>query len=232
MKVKNLTARRPSQSGFVLSSVFLASLISVAAIAAPAATPVPTVYLQNATVTASGNTVTVTRVPIQTSTGAIIYKDITTAYAVDKNGNLTIESGYPEIVASATLLNSNFKAGVYTAPYNNGTCTVTVGGPGVGAAGATAWSASLNWCPFNSATWYTGTLTANPEYARLTKAGITSTAYAYGILSGGGWNNNWSNGSLTGVAQTGNNLTFSSFSYNGNQDYSTPTNNFTVTLSP
>ena len=225
MKNHKIELHNPARRG---SARFTALPLYLGMAAAVAGTP--TLYLEDATLTASGNTVTVTRVPVQTSTGAIIYQDITTAYSVSNTGALSVEAGYPEIVPSSTLLIGNFKAGNYTAVINGTTHKATLGGPGIGPGGSTAWSFSSNYTPF-SATWYTGPLTANPEYARLTAAKITSAAYAYGISGIGGIDGNWLAGSLIGAAQTGNTLTISSFTFESS-DHPTPIDNITWTLSP
>src|ERR1017187_11030529 len=93
----------------------------------------PSALFQNATLTGSGSTITATRVPVALSTTLIIYVDITMQFNADSNGNLTMAAGYPQIVASPTLLSGGFKAGNYVAPGNlfNGKGFVTVGGPGV-----------------------------------------------------------------------------------------------------
>jgi hypothetical protein len=154
-------------------------------------------------------------------------------------------AGYPQIVPSATLLTGNFKAGTYVAPSTmfNGKGFITVSGPGVSDGGATAWSfttssgADGSTTP-NSATWYVGPIANNPLADRLKRAGVTSTAWSYGVGSGGAPYGSsgygyWSAGSLIGVSQTGNAITIASFTgSNGMVDYAYPRDQVTYTLVP
>lgn len=82
--------------------------------AAMAATPTP--YLQDLTIVGSGGTLTATDVPVETSTGSLVYKDVTIELSAATNGNLTIASGYPKVVAATNPILDNFVAGSYTAP--------------------------------------------------------------------------------------------------------------------
>jgi hypothetical protein len=107
--------------------------------AALAATPTP--YLQDSTIVGSSGTLTATDVPVETSTGSLIYKDVTIELSAATNGNLTIASGDPKVVAAISPILNNFVAGSYTAPTTPASkLLVTVNGPGVGAGAATAWS--------------------------------------------------------------------------------------------
>jgi hypothetical protein len=63
--------------------------------------------------TGSGNTVTATLIPVVTSTGGVVYKDVTLQFVADAAGNLTLASGFPKVVPSATFITSTFKAGRY-----------------------------------------------------------------------------------------------------------------------
>lgn len=165
------------------SAAVLIGLSTCAVGSALAATP--TVYSGNATITGSGDVVTVARIPVQDSSGNIHYYDVTINFGVTAAGALSIASS--TIQASANLIISNFQAGTYASPPGNNTWTNRLSGPGVGPAGTTAWSfnasggtspnCSVPW----SATWYTGPISSNPYTARITAAGITSTDYSYGI---------------------------------------------------
>jgi hypothetical protein len=205
-----------------LTTTFAIVVFALACVVAFAQSQTPSAMFQNSTLTGSGNTMTATRVPVRISSSLTIYVDITTQFNVDSNGNLTISAGYPQIVPSATLLTGNFKAGTYVAPSTlfNGKGLVTVGGPGVTDGGTTTWSlnaatgADANLYPV-SATWWAGPIANNPYAARLNKAGITSTAYAYGIAYSNrcdahAWCN-YSNGTLIGATQSGNVISLVSF---------------------
>ena len=208
--------------------------------AAMAATPTP--YLQNSTIVGSGGTLTATDVPVETSTGSLVYKDVTIELSAATNGNLTIASGYPKVVAATNPILDNFVAGSYTAPATLASkLLVSVAGPGVGAGGSTAWSlapssgANCGTYPA-SATWYTGPIASNPLAARLKKVGITSSFYSYGLVGVGptcavdGYSD-FVAGALIGVSQVEGTLTIVSFT-NGAGDSAIPLAEITYTLLP
>ena len=184
--------------------------------------------------TGSGNTITAVRVPIVTSTGTI-YKNITLLFNVDSSGNLTLASGYPKFVVSAPSITSSFKAGPYVGPTT--LCSnmiINIAGPGVAPGGATEWTlaagSGAGSCTYpDSATWYVGSLATSPLAARLKAAGITSTAWSYGV-GGTPYGGNWGQNSLLGFSQIGRTLTIMSFTSYG-KDYSEPVAQITYTLS-
>ena len=105
-------------------------------------TVTPSMQLQYGSVVGSGNLVTITQVPVTIGTGAVVYEDITTQFAVGANGQITTAAGYPKYAASPLLQTANFKAGVYDGPNFGGGNPYTgmqiqVSGPGVGPGGAT-----------------------------------------------------------------------------------------------
>lgn len=202
--------------------------------------PAPYSLFQYSSLTGAGNTITATQVPVVTSAGTTIYVNITVQFDVDSNGNLTISSGYPQFVPAPTLLVSSFLAGKYVAPSTiySGKGLIAVSGPGVSDGGATQWSlaaaAGANEGTYpGSATWYVGPIDNNPLAARLKSAGITSTAWSYGVgssqysINGGNWNTN----TLIGVSQVGNTLTIVSFTTNA-KDFGSPVDQITYTLAP
>ncbi len=204
--------------------------------ASPEATtpPPPYVLMQYSTLTGSGNTITAVRVPIVTATGTI-YKNITLLFNVDSSGNLTLASGYPKFIVSAPPIVSGFKAGKYGGPTT--LCTnmfVNVAGPGIAPGGATEWTLAAatgaGGCTYPySATWYDGSLATSPLAARLKAAGITSTAWSYGV-GGTPYSGAWAIDSLLGFSQIGNTLTIVSFTKYG-KDYNEPVDQITYTLS-
>jgi hypothetical protein len=214
------------------------------ALAQSGGTPTPGPQFQYAALTGSGNTITLTRVPVTTSSGQIVYQDITLQFDNDSSGNLTLTNGFPMFALSPSLQVSSFQTGNYAGPGSvaNGNAVITVNGPGVVSGGSTAWSSisagNADPCTFPvSATWYVGPVSNNPMAARLTKAGITSTAWSYGISGngiafscGGSLSFHWSNGSIIGVSQTGNSITFASFTNNG-FDQASPVDQITYSLS-
>jgi hypothetical protein len=195
----------------------------------------PYALFQQATLTGTTNSVNATNIPVVTSSGAVVYVNAKIQFNADANGNLTIASGFPQISPAPAILTSGFKAGTYVGPSNvaSGKAMIVVSGPGVTDGGATMWTlsvpsgASSNTYPA-SATWYAGPVANNPNAARLSKVGITSTAYSYGITggSGGVWGSNW----LIGASQVGNTLTLVAFT--NYFDYATPQDQITYTYVP
>lgn len=199
--------------------------------------PVDYAEFQYATLTGTTNTINATMVPVVVGSNTT-YKDITIPVTVSANGTLTL--GTPTVVNSPVIQIANFKAGTYVGPSNifGGKASVTVSGPGVAAGGATEWSLAAapgaDGCTYPaSATWYVGspTSTSNPLYARLKKAGITSTAYSYGVEGNGGCGpaNYWDAGSLLGLSQSGKAITIYTFSQFSTNDYNSPKDQITYT---
>lgn len=201
----------------------------------------PYALFQYASLTGSGNTITASQIPVVTSTGVTVYENLTLQFNVDANGNLTISSGYPQIIPAPTLLTSGFKAGTYAGPSNvlGGKALITVSGPGVTDGGATQWSltaaAGADPCTYPSTgTWYVGSLANNPYAPWLKASSITSTAWSYGFgavattaspcSANGPWNN-----ALIGASQTGNTITIVNFGPNEGE-YSAPVAQITYTL--
>jgi hypothetical protein len=68
-----------------------AALIALSTFAAGGAFgATPTIYAQDATITGSGDTVTTTRIPVETSTGSFLYYDVTTIYGATSAGKLSV----------------------------------------------------------------------------------------------------------------------------------------------
>jgi hypothetical protein len=217
-------------------------------------TAAPFLQMQYASIVATGNTLTISRVP-ENFAGVIMYKDFTVQFALDSGGKMTIAPGYPTVVLSPSLLVAGFKAGTYVGPINNDYPPISPGialaGPGIGS-GASVWSiaAAPPYDPCTApgnATFWVGSLAGNPIAARLTKAGITNTSMSYGVSGAqlcypsrsdqGPWMAN----SILGFSQVGSTVTITSFSlYGGNTntsgndgqggDKNVPTGELTFTL--
>ncbi len=214
------------------------------ALAQSTGAPSPGPQFQYSALNGSGRTITLTRVPVGTASGQTIYQDVTLQFDDDGNGNLTLSPGYPIFTSSPNLLVSAFQPGKYGGPANvaNGKAMITVSGPGVSTGGSTTWSMlstnDSDACTYpNSATWYVGPVDNNPMATRLKKAGITSNAWTYGISGGGlafscggGLSFHWGNGAILGVSQTGNTITFASFT-NNSFDQASPVDQITFSLS-
>jgi len=235
---------RPSMKA-ALALIGLAAFGALA-VGGPALGATPTVYAGNATITGAGDIVQVSRMPVQTSSGSILYYDVTTTFGVTSAGALSVVS--TTIAPSPSLIVSNFQAGTYASPAGLN-FTELLSGPGIGPAGTTAWSFAKSGgsnvgCAYPAtATWYTGPISSNPYATRITGAGITTTDYSYGIagpissLCSGVVSqefNGPSNGvaPLIGAAQTGGSLTVVSFTDSTGKDHSVPVAQITFTLSP
>jgi len=220
-------ATRLATFGMIVAAV----LVFVAQAQAP--TP-PYAEFQYAALTGSGNTITATQVPVVLAGGVTVYENVTLQFNSDANGNLTLASGYPQIIPAPSQIASGFKAGNYVASSTNANATIAVNGPGATDGGATEWSlssvaGSYAYTYPSSATWYVGPIASNPLAARLSKAGITSTAWSYGV--GSAYNtNNWGTNTLIGVSQVGNSITIVSFTSSGPTDHNVPVDQITFTL--
>jgi len=208
--------------------------------AVAAAALAPYAEVQFATLSGSTNSISLTMLPVVLSNGSVVYKNVTIPIDVAESttGVVTLTAGALTTVAAPIGTANGLKAGNYTGPGGGNVQLLTLSGPGVTTGGATEWSLSTSagntgGCTYpTSATFYVGPLTSNPLYARLKKAGITSTAWSYGIMgnqpcSAGSY---WYNGNIIGVSQTGNALTIVSFSSDGAADQPTPVAQITYTF--
>jgi hypothetical protein len=192
----------------------------------------PYALFERSTLTASGNTINAIQVPVVLASGITVYLNLSLQFLVDSTGNLTLASGYPQVTPSPILLTGSFVAGKYVTPGTSS--TVNVAGPGVLDGGITQWT-GVGTCG-STVTWYAGPIASNPYAARITKAGITSTAWSYGIgavcnLSGS------VSPDLIGVSQVGNTLTFVDFTLGGfgnnaSTDANLPRGQIVYTLAP
>jgi hypothetical protein len=239
-KISVYQLRRIQMATFCRSLYFMIFITAWVPAAIAQAPKPPYALFDQATLTGSGNTITATQIPVVTATGAIVYLSATLQFNVDANGGLTLSTGYPQVSAAPTVITGNFKAGRYVGPSTilGGKGIVSVMGPGLTDGGATEWtlSAASGADPYTypgSASWYVGSIT-NPNHplaARLSKAGITSTAWSYGV--GSAYNtNNWLTNSLIGVSQVGNTITIASFTSSGPTDHNVPVDQITYTLAP
>jgi hypothetical protein len=220
--------------------MLMAIAISVASAArAQSTTTTITPYslFQESTLTASTNTVNVTRVPVVDASNKVHYWDVALLFDTDSAGNLTLASGYPTFTASATPYSGNFKPGTYIAQGNT-KFKVFVSGPSVLPNGGTAWAISLaqgstgNITP-NNAVWYAESITSNPLASRIKAAGITNGQLFYGVGGGGNLHNfGWNVDSLLGFSQIGNALTISNYTACCWADKSTPVDQITFTYQP
>jgi hypothetical protein len=225
-----------------------AAIIFVAAgvASATAQTQPPYALFQYSTLTGTGNTINATYLPVVTSSGTS-YINLTLQFDVDNSGNVTVSSGYPQLVQPPTPVLSSFIAGTYALPdqiYGGGLITVEV--PAIGPGGTAVWSlhtspdafGGANGCTFPSmATWYVGSIDNNPYAARLKKVGLTSGFWSYGVMNGPACNlkvivdGAWLTESIIGLSQIGNTLMITSFTNKGT-DFNTPQDQVTFLLQP
>jgi len=183
--------------------------------ASGSAAAAPTSYLEDAGVVAFGKTIDVSRLPVTTSKGAIIYKDIVINLSVDALGNVTF-AAKPTVTASPTPIPSNFIAGRYYLRYF-GTNYFGDLTKGVGAGASTIWTLTMEQASGGSwpeqSIWQTGT--PAPDVAsRLNTAMVRRNPnYSYGTTPEGG-NAVFSNNGLLAAEQVNTSLTLVSYSGN------------------
>ncbi|HKD68563.1 MAG TPA: hypothetical protein VKB84_17095 [Candidatus Binataceae bacterium] len=211
---------------FVLSGL-LVEIWASAALAAGTATT-PAAFFNFSSVIGLNKEITATQVPVQTSTGTIIYKDVTIQINVDAAGNLTYATAAPIATLSPTLTASNIRAGIYT-DAESATFGSQITGPAIipGGGGEAQWSisaaAGLNCVPPQPATFYTGPLADSPLAARVKKALITATQYSFGVVDGASCGDaNWRANGLIGVTAVGNQVMVSSFTNPSGVDTTAP----------
>lgn len=145
------------------------ALILPPLVGAASAQTTPRAFLEQATPSGAANSVTLYRVPVVTSTGAIVYKDVQIQFNVSAAGALTLKPGFPVVTNSAVLLTGNFLPGRYKLGVNK----FVLSGPGVAAGGRTSWSiddeTGAGSC-LKSAGWTSGPISGHPFQRRLTTA--------------------------------------------------------------
>ncbi len=164
---------------------------------------------EGGTTATAGNTVSMTRIPVQTSAGAVLFRDIQIQFNVDNLGNTTLSAGFPKITASPAPIPSAFKAGTYKDIFGR---KYLVSGPAVIPGGRVMWRIQST-APVNyvvEASWATGAVAGHPFISQLTRNKITSTLYAWGVI---GAINNFNpfflnENEVVGAQQIGNQLVF------------------------
>jgi hypothetical protein len=163
---------------------------------------------EGGTTATAGNTVSMTRIPVKTSTGAVLFKDIQIQFTVDNLGNTTLSAGFPKVTVSPVIPTS-FKAGTYKDIYGY---KYTVSGPAPIVGGRTMWRIQRI-TPAGyifEASWATGAVSGHPFQTQLTRNKITSTVYTWGVV---GASNDvtlfyLNINEILGVQQIGNQLVF------------------------
>jgi hypothetical protein len=164
---------------------------------------------EGGTTAAAGNTVSMTRIPVRTSTGTVLFKDIQIQFTVDNLGNTTLSAGFPKITTSPPPIPSAFKAGTYKDILGR---KYLVSGPAIIPGGRVMWRIQET-APVGfvfEASWATGAVAGHPFQAQLNRNKITSTLYTWGVV---GAINNFSVffldvNDIIGAQQIGNQLVF------------------------
>jgi hypothetical protein len=206
-------ARKPLVKRLIQSAVLIAAFASGAVSA-------QSMQAEGGTTATAGNTVSMTRIPVKTSTGAVLFKDIQIQFTVDNLGNTTMSAGFPKITTSPTPIPSSFKAGNYKDTLGN---KYQVSGPAVIPGGRVMWR--LNYLPPVGSghrleiSWATGAVVGHPFQAQLTRHKITSALYTWGIVGALTFTNPFflNVDEAVGVQQISNQLVF--------HLYNTPTSN-------
>lgn len=189
------------------------------------------IYLEYSNVTAVGSRITITRLPIQKPNKQFIYKDVVIELKADSNGNLTYVPSTPQQKLSPPLISNRFVSGRYVYPADTSYGFLLSGPSSVPGSSATKFevtkSSSLNSNCAGPAIFYVGALSANPNYARIKAAKITSVEYSYGVMGSGAScsisGGSFHTGALVGFSQSGNLLTIATFTTtNGRRDQNTP----------
>jgi hypothetical protein len=178
------------------------------------ATVTPYAEFQNSTLTGTTNTINVSNLPVVTSTGSIIYDNVTVLFDVAANGALTVAS--TQITAAPSVDVDSFEASAYQAAGAGE--TMVVSGPGITNGGSTEWSlASTDIGCENqySAAWYVGPIKSSPYYTRIKAAGVPLAGFSYGIGGSNCPSSTWGANSLLGFSQTGGQMSIVSFTNNG-----------------
>ena len=167
--VRKLFARR-----MILAAV-------VAVVCGSGAVSAQSMQAEGGTTATAGNTVSMTRIPVKTSTGAVLFKDIQIQFTVDNLGNTTMSAGFPKITTSPPPIPSAFKAGTYKDSRGR---KYQVSGPAIISGGRVMWTIQET-APAGvifEASWATGAVVGHPFQAQLTRNKITSTLYAWGVV--------------------------------------------------
>lgn len=169
-------ARTPRFKRVIQAAVLIAAFTSGVASA-------QTMTAEGGTTATAGNTVSMTRIPVRTSTGAVLFKDIQIEFTVDNLGNTTMAAGFPKITTSPAPIPSAFKAGTYKDAIVVGR-RYLVSGPAVIPGGRVMWRIQAT-APAGyifEASWATGAVVGHPFQSQLTRNKITSTLYTWGVV--------------------------------------------------
>jgi hypothetical protein len=176
---------------------------------------------------ASGQQITITRLPIFRDGAGPLYRDIVIEFQLDKKNRLKVVSGYPKTTKSPGVLSANVVAGRYI--LNQDSDVFDLVGPGVGPGGRSLWSlvGANNTLDM---TFYGGAVDGHPYQERLNNAGIVSSPYTFGVSSNPGTlGMGYGNGCLVAIHMIGNQIKLDSYSSNNcGADFENPTRSNTL----
>ena len=161
-------------SGFILVAT-LAAVTNVA--------KADSFFLENGSLSAGGQQISVTRLPITLDDGSTVYRDAVIRLK-HVNGKLVFEAGYPKLTPSVFPTPGQFVSGSYKLL---GTSNIyTLAGPYDGANGRSRWILTQQ-SSGNSSEFHTGLVSGHPLQARILKANITAKyTFGYALANFGG----------------------------------------------
>lgn len=170
--------------------------------------------LQYAAVVGAGKQVTMTRVPIVATNGAVTYKDVTVLFALGTGNTLVMAPGYPKTVNSPALQTGNFTPGQYYYVNGSDKIVATLAGPSIGPANRAAWTLSSANGKVNMI-FYAGPISGHPMQTRLVAAKIAASGASFGLSSSdyGYWQpaHRFNDGAIVALAVTGGDISIQSY---------------------
>ena len=212
-----------------------ALILAAATVTAHAGTP--SIAFDYATIVGQGPVIQVDRLPVTTSAGKILYRDVTISFTTDGNGGLQL-NGAPVVVPSPNLITNHFQPGEYFAQVGNAVAYAYLTSGVDPEDGSTSWSFTIENepSPFPAppqAEWQTGA--PAPDLAqRIANAGIPiDPDLSYGTngeqAPGEGCGQPFAQNGLVAAQQIGKQLTIWSFTRICNADQSTAAGSITFT---
>ncbi|WP_333824447.1 hypothetical protein [Pinisolibacter sp.] len=204
------------------------ALTALAALTTPAAAT--DFRLDNAVVVGSGDEIAITRLPLVTAGGAIVYVDVTLALTAGSGTTLSLVPGSLKTTRSVTLDAGALTPGRYRVHGASPVLVMRLIGPTLGAGNRPMWSL-IGESVGQQMNFYAGNFAGHPLQARLQKAGITWAGQAFGSTSRNTSFDGWyfDERQLVAIQPLGRGVALTSWSYKG-VDSKAPLR--TVTLLP
>jgi len=149
-------------------------------------------------------------VPVKTSTGALLYRDITIPFLVAPGGAVTLNTAGLKIEPSPKVLVGKFLPGTYDGVKGY---DFTIGTPGIGPDGRVTTSIQGDGSRVFNANWVSGPIAGHPYEALLTAARVPA-GQTWGIMgdtSAYYYGSTWAQGTIISAVQTGNQLTLTNY---------------------